>query len=79
MKPFGEMWLILMSVALSSVVLYITLLSILFSYISAGASSRLRTSVQSLPSFLPSSVLAPPFSTTPSVEAATFVRFLTFL
>ena len=49
------------------------------SYISGGPSSLLRTSVQPFPSFLRASVLPSAASTLPSVEAPTFVRFLTFL
>ena len=49
------------------------------SYINAITSSMLRTSVLKLSSFLRASVLPSAASTLPSVEAATFVRFLTFL
>ena len=53
--------------------------SILSSYINAGISSVLRTSVQPFSSFLRSSVLSPSAATSHSVQPPTFVRFLTFL
>ena len=45
----------------------------------AGTSSPLRTSVQPLLCFLRASELPSAASTLPSVEAPTFVRFLTFI
>ena len=82
MKPVVETLLFLLSVVIPSVfcVFFWILIRPLFpSYISAGTSSLLRTSVQPLSCFLRASVLPSAASTLPSVEAPTFVRFLTFL
>ena len=79
MKPLGEKWLILLCVVLPSVALYIIIRQYFSSYINAGTSSRLRTSVKPFWSFLMASVLPAAAATLPSVQPPTFVRFLTFL
>ena len=79
MKPVGEALLILLSVVLSSVVLKIIIRQYFTSYISAGTSSLLRTSLQPLSPFLRASGLPAVAPTLPPVEAPTFVFFLTFL
>ena len=79
MKTVGETWLIRLSVVLPSVVLWLIIRQYFSSYISAGTSSLLRTSVQPLSSFLHASVLPSATSTWPPLEAPMFVGFLTFL
>ena len=63
MKPLGETSLILLSVVLPSFALEIIIRQYFSSYINAGTSSVLRTSVQPFSSFLCASVLPPAAAT----------------
>ena len=74
MKPVCETSLIIMSLDLWNIIR-----QYFSSYISAGISSLLRTSVQPLSSLLRASELPSATSTLLSLELPTFVRFLTFL
>ena len=79
MKLLGESSLILLIVVLPSVALQIVIGQYFSSYINAGTSSLLRTSVQPLSSLLLASVQPHAAATLPSVQPPTFVRFLTSL
>ena len=79
MKRLGETSLILLCVVLPSFARQIIIRQYFSSYINAGTSSLLRTSVEPFSSFLRASVLPPAPASLPSDQPPTFVRFLTFL
>ena len=79
MKPLGKTSLDPLSFAIPSVAVEIIIRQYFWSYINAGISSLLRTSAQRFLSFVRASVLPPAAANLPSVQPATFVRFLSFL